>query len=104
MTASFLSGFGHDAVEVPGAEAALAELEAEPFDLVVADLAMPGMTGLDLAEAVRDRWPEMPFLIVTGHAEAAHIPHAYAVLEKPFPSTELGARVATLLTAATDRS
>nr|WP_198157657.1 response regulator [Methylobacterium nodulans] len=103
VTASFLSGFGYDAIEVPGAEAALARLGAEPFDLVVADLAMPGMTGLDLAEAVRERWPALPFLIVTGHAEAARIPHAYAVLEKPFPSTELGARVATLLAEAPER-
>ncbi|MFE1600592.1 response regulator [Methylobacterium sp. ID0610] len=103
VTASFLSGFGHDAIEVPGAEAALVRLEAEPFDLVVADLAMPGMSGLDLADVVRERWPALPFLIVTGHAEAARIPHAYSVLEKPFPSTELGARVATLLTEGAER-
>ncbi|ACA14818.1 PAS/PAC sensor hybrid histidine kinase [Methylobacterium sp. 4-46] len=103
VTASFLSGFGHEAVEVPEAEAALARIEAEPFDLVVADLAMPGMTGLDLAEAVRGRRPDLPFLIVTGHAEAARIPHAYAVLEKPFPSGELGTRVAALLADAPER-
>lgn len=100
VTASFLSRFGHDPVEVPSAETALARLEAERYDLVVADLAMPGMTGLDLAEQVRARWPALPFLIVTGHAEAARIPPSYAVLEKPFPSTEIGARVAVLLAEA----
>ncbi len=97
VTASFLNGFGYDEAEVPSGEAALERLDAERFDLVVADLAMPGMSGLDLAEAVRARWPALPFLLVTGHAEAARIPADFSVLEKPFPSAELAARVAALL-------
>jgi PAS domain S-box-containing protein len=97
VTASFLNGFGYDEAEVPSGEAALERLAAERFDLVVADLAMPGMSGLDLAEAVRERWPALPFLLVTGHAEAARIPADFAVLEKPFPSADLAARVAALL-------
>ncbi|KMO42631.1 histidine kinase [Methylobacterium tarhaniae] len=97
VTASFLNGFGYDEAEVPSGEAALERLDAERFDLVVADLAMPGMSGLDLAEAVRMRWPALPFLLVTGHAEAARIPADFAVLEKPFLSADLAARVATLL-------
>ncbi|WP_236044257.1 response regulator, partial [Methylobacterium ajmalii] len=98
VTASFLNGFGYDEAEVPSGEAALERLAAEPFDLVVADLAMPGMSGLDLAEAVRTHWPALPFLLVTGHAEAARIPADFSVLEKPFPSADLAARVAALLT------
>ncbi|WP_209437015.1 response regulator [Methylobacterium variabile] len=101
VTASFLNGFGYDEVEVPSGEAALERLATERFDLVVADLAMPGMSGLDLAEAVRRRWPALPFLLVTGHAEAARIPADFAVLEKPFPSADLAARVATLLAPGT---
>ncbi|KMO22128.1 histidine kinase [Methylobacterium platani JCM 14648] len=97
VTASFLNGFGYDEVAVASGEAALERLDAERFDLVVADLAMPGMSGLDLAEAVRRRWPALPFLLVTGHAEAARIPAEFTVLEKPFPSADLAARVAALL-------
>ncbi|WP_128564584.1 response regulator [Methylobacterium crusticola] len=100
VTASFLSGFGYDEVAVASGEAAVARLEAGAFDLVVADLAMPGMSGLELAEAVRRRWPALPFLLVTGHAEAARIPADHAVLEKPFLSAALGARVAALLASA----
>ncbi|WP_279356786.1 response regulator [Methylobacterium indicum] len=100
VTASFLNGFGYDEAEVPSGEAALERLAAEPFDLVVADLAMPGMSGLDLAEAVRTHWPALPFLLVTGHAEAARIPADFSVLEKPFPSADLAARVAGLLAPA----
>ncbi len=94
VTASFLNGFGYDETAVPSGEAALERLAAERFDLVVADLAMPGMSGLDLAEAVRRNWPALPFLLVTGHAEAARIPADFSVLEKPFPSADLAARVA----------
>ncbi|AWN48017.1 hybrid sensor histidine kinase/response regulator [Methylobacterium terrae] len=101
VTASFLNGFGYDEVAVPSGEAGLERLTAERFDLVVADLAMPGMSGLDLAEAVRERWPDLPFLLVTGHAEAARIPADFAVLEKPFPSADLAARVAALLAPET---
>ncbi|MGX7708487.1 response regulator [Methylobacterium sp. Gmos1] len=97
VTASFLNGFGYDEVEVPSGEAALERLTAERFDIVVADLAMPGMSGLDLAEAVRGRFPALPFLLVTGHAEAARIPADFSVLEKPFHSADLAARVARLL-------
>jgi PAS domain S-box-containing protein len=97
VTASFLNGFGYDEVEVPSGEAALERLTAERFDIVVADLAMPGMSGLDLAEAVRGRFPALPFLLVTGHAEAARIPADFSVLEKPFLSADLAARVASLL-------
>ncbi|MFH6782235.1 MULTISPECIES: response regulator [Methylobacterium] len=97
VTASFLNGFGYDEAEVASGEAALERLEAERFDLVVADLAMPGMSGIDLAEEVRRRWPSLPFLLVTGHAEAARIPADFSVLEKPFPSADLAARVAGLL-------
>ncbi|WP_171070137.1 response regulator [Methylobacterium terricola] len=97
VTASFLNGFGYDEAEVPSGEAALERLAAERFDIVVADLAMPGMSGIDLAEEVRRRWPALPFLLVTGHAEAARIPADFSVLEKPFPSADLAARVAALL-------
>ncbi|WP_204165424.1 response regulator [Methylobacterium sp. 17Sr1-1] len=101
VTASFLNGFGYDEAEVPSGEAALERLAAERFDIVVADLAMPGMSGLDLAEAVRQRFPALPFLLVTGHAEAARIPADFSVLEKPFLSADLAARVAALLESRT---
>ncbi len=97
VTASFLNGFGYDETAVPSGEAALERLETARFDLVVADLAMPGMSGIDLAEAVRGRWPALPFLLVTGHAEAVRIPPDFSVLEKPFLSADLAARVAALL-------
>ncbi|WP_423746241.1 response regulator (plasmid) [Haladaptatus sp. SPP-AMP-3] len=45
---------------------ALARLEQEQFDCVVSDYEMPEMDGLELLDAVRERAPEMPFILMTG--------------------------------------
>ncbi|WP_132255585.1 response regulator [Methylobacterium segetis] len=97
VTASFLSDFGYRETEAPDGAAAIALLEESRFDLVVADLAMPGITGVDLAATVRERWPDLPVLILTGHAEAMQIPEDVPVLKKPFGSGDLAARVSKLL-------
>ncbi len=97
VTASFLSGFGYSETEAADGEAALRMLERARFDLVVADLAMPGMNGVELAAEIRDRDPDMPVLILTGHAEAMPIPDDLPVLTKPFRSADLASRVSALL-------
>ena len=100
VTASFLTGFGHSTTEAADGEAALRSLRHDRFDMVVADLAMPGMSGIELAAEIRGRLPGLPVLILTGHAEAMQIPEDLPVLSKPFRSADLAARVATLLDGA----
>jgi PAS domain S-box-containing protein len=102
VTASFLTGFGHSATEAGDGEAALRHLDRDPFDIVVADLAMPGMSGVELAAEIRDRSPRLPVLILTGHAEAMQIPADLPVLSKPFRSADLADRVSALLDAAAE--
>ena len=97
VTASFLSGFGYDETEAGNGHAALDLLTREAFDLVVADLAMPGMSGVELASEVKARHPGMPVLILTGHAEAMKIPADLPVLAKPFRSADLATRVSAML-------
>ncbi|WP_019904467.1 response regulator [Methylobacterium sp. 77] len=101
VTASFLNTFGYTETEAANGEAAVAMMERSSFDLVVADLAMPGMTGVELAEIVRRRWSGVPILIVTGHAEAIPIPDDLPVLRKPFDSADLATLVAGMLVPAT---
>ncbi len=101
VTASFLAGFGYHETEACDGPAALDLLAKERFDLVVADLAMPGMSGVELASEVRAREPDLPVLILTGHADAMRIPPDLPVLAKPFRSADLAVRVSALL--ETDR-
>lgn len=97
VTASFLSGFGYSETEAEDGRAALRLMERGRFDLVVADLAMPGMSGVELAAEIRERDLGIPVLILTGHADAMPIPDDLPVLAKPFRSADLASRVSSLL-------
>src|SRR5581483_7413161 len=50
------------------AAAALRCLEAERWDLLITDIEMPGMTGLELVSQARRLAPDLPIAVVTGHA------------------------------------
>jgi len=72
----------------------LAILEEEAVDVVIADLVIPGMDGLDFLMAVRERWPALPFVILTGYgtiesAVDATRRGAYEYLTKPIDPERL---------------
>ena len=48
-------------------EEAVDLLRDAPADVVLTDLMMPGMTGLELLETVRERWPDTQVVLMTGH-------------------------------------
>jgi response regulator RpfG family c-di-GMP phosphodiesterase len=50
-------------------EEALCLLEKHPFEVVISDLRMPGISGMDLLVEVRQRYPHLAFLMVTGEDE-----------------------------------
>ncbi len=52
---------------VPSAEAALELMEQRTVDLVLTDVRMPGMGGLDLLQEVRRRWPQVEVVVMTGY-------------------------------------
>ena len=58
---------GLSAVEADSGEEALAVLQQQTIDLVLTDMMMPGMNGLELVETIRARYPLMPVILMTAH-------------------------------------
>jgi two-component system cell cycle sensor histidine kinase/response regulator CckA len=77
-----------------------------PVDLLVTDVQMPGMLGDALAARVRESWPEMPVLFVSGEPENARLASAAGgrarFLSKPFLPTELLGAVSEVLEPPAD--
>jgi YesN/AraC family two-component response regulator len=69
--------------------------EQSSIDLIITDYAMPKMNGLQLADAIKKEWPELPVVIATGFAEMeqASGPKLPKLL-KPFTETELAGALA----------
>jgi EAL domain-containing protein (putative c-di-GMP-specific phosphodiesterase class I) len=57
---------GHDVELASDTRAALRALDAGSFDVVVSDIVMPGLDGIDFLKAIHDRDPDLPVILVTG--------------------------------------
>lgn len=53
----------------PGGQAALDMLAIEPSDVVVLDVKMPGMDGMQALERIKELWPRIEVIMLTGHAD-----------------------------------
>jgi PAS domain S-box-containing protein len=95
-TAAMLEDIGHTVVEAASGEEAMKKLRQEAtIDVVVTDQAMPNMTGVQLAEAIKTEWPNLPVLLATGYAElpgraGSDLPR----LAKPFTQEQLSEALA----------
>lgn len=101
-TANMLMDLGHDVVEAQSGLHALHLLDTDgPFEVIVTDYAMPGMTGLDLAGRAKAKYPEILIILATGYAE---LPTNAAVdfprLSKPYTQEQLAQALARGLNAA----
>lgn len=97
-TADVLVDLGYDVIEAASGEQALRLLDEGPApDVLVTDYLMPGMSGADLAQAVRARKPGLPILIVFGYANPDGIAPDLSRLRKPFRSAELAQSIANLV-------
>ena len=67
--AESLGARGIEVVTAADGDEALRRFGERDFDLVVSDLRMPGKDGLELLERVRERAPEVPFVLVTAHGD-----------------------------------
>jgi two-component system chemotaxis sensor kinase CheA len=67
------------------------------FDLIVTDVRMPLMDGWQLGKRLREAWPGLPVLYISGYDVQQSAPGPHAFLRKPFESDDLLRRVADLL-------
>jgi DNA-binding NarL/FixJ family response regulator len=65
-------------LQADDADTALRLLREHPVDLVITDISMPGLSGLDLTRRVVAGWPELPVLVLSMHEEAAYADRAFA--------------------------
>ncbi|UCG79504.1 MAG: sigma-54-dependent Fis family transcriptional regulator [Nitrospirota bacterium] len=84
-----LEPLGHTVVTTRSPEEGLKILEDQRFDLVLSDLRMPHMDGLDVLRNVKENWPDTEVIIITGHgtvntAVSAMKTGAFDYIEKPF--------------------
>lgn len=93
FAADGLTELGYTITLVDNATDALAELalDADRFDVVFSDVVMPGMTGLDLAQAIRDRGIGVPVVLTTGYSQALSQEGAagFDLVQKPYSIEEL---------------
>ena len=103
---AYLETLGYEVVQASSGRTALDFLceNSKAIDLLIADYAMPEMSGVELVRAVRAQNPTLPVVIVTGYAEAGEFDDRRldaVLLKKPFRMNELGATIETALAQRT---
>jgi PAS domain S-box-containing protein len=97
ITAEMLTELGFRVHDVVSPEAALAAIDGglEP-DILITDHLMPGMSGVELAYAVRGRCPDARILIISGFAEVESLDATLPRLSKPFVQSDLATALADM--------
>jgi len=99
LAADMLSELGFHTTVAHSAKEALERLAAgDKPKLVFSDIVMPGgITGIELARKVRERFPELPILLTTGYSEQVAASHGFPVLQKPYQLDALANAVGEVL-------
>ncbi len=97
LVTALLRGEGHEVVQATDAESALLAIERDPPDLIVLDIELPGMNGLELLSRIRPR-VGAPVIVVSGSEVESERVLAFDLgaddfVVKPFLSREFAARV-----------
>jgi len=102
LCVNVLQALGYAVKGANRGEQALEIMKREPFDLMVLDYKMPGMSGFEVYELAKQLHPQMAVILVTGHGTPEMLNEAHrlgfkAILLKPFTSDELRSTVEKVL-------
>jgi CheY-like chemotaxis protein len=99
LAAGMLHEIGFETTITHSAKEALERLSGEQRPtLIFTDVVMPGgISGIELARKVRERFPELPILLTTGYSEQVTGSHGFPVLQKPYELDSLTAALEKLL-------
>lgn len=99
LAADMFSELGFESSRAHSAKEALEMVAAgEKPKLVFSDVVMPGgITGIELARKLRERFPELPILLTTGYSEQISATQGFPVLQKPYELKGLAGAVGDLL-------
>jgi CheY-like chemotaxis protein len=99
VTAELLALEGREITAVASAEEALTAYAQEPAHLVITDVSLPSMSGLDLARQLRKIDPDLPMIVASGYSlnlgAAEFGPHVRSII-KPFDSEAIDALIGEL--------
>lgn len=102
FAAQLIGDLGYGNMWVPSAQEALALVEAQPdkFDIVFTDVVMPGVSGIELAQALRSRFPLLPVVLTSGYSQvlAQEGTHGFELLQKPYTADGLARVLRTAMT------
>lgn len=100
---AILRNSGYEASAFYNAQSALKQIMAFPPELVISDVMMPGMSGVEMALLISEHCPECRILLFSGQASTADLLEAartqgynFDLLTKPIHPTELLAQIATM--------
>ena len=101
FAARTLRAYGYTVLQAASGEEALQLATGEPFDLLLSDVVMPGMNGVELASEVRRVNPRARVLLMTGYDESriANGGQQVPLLRKPFTATALAQTIRNVLDA-----
>lgn len=99
-----LRSFGYDAIARNDARSALEECERQAPDLLISDVMMPEINGIELATRIEERYPACRILLISGLGssfalldEASRQRHSFEIMSKPIRPVDLLARIKAVL-------
>ncbi len=90
-SADMLQELGYDVRQANSGARALAMLEQTGFDVMVTDIRMPGMSGLELSDLASDRHANLKIILMSGFFRPQTLHRRF--LQKPFRTVELDAAI-----------